>query len=334
MQTTSKKSKLLKIIIILCLVGVAAFFVLRNIKDEQVFENAQLELSGTILLSAYGGKIDSIQARQFDKVMQNASLMKIEDTLFREALLKAEENYAATLLGLQVNELPVTADYAVAIDKKKNEIAELRIAEENAKLEHAHWANTLSAAQFAMRNPEISKEDYQVKSNEVANAQLMKDSTKKRLEDSSIKRADAEKQLTNFIKSQTVTDLLYSQPEFWQETIRDAKVALASTEIKSPIDGIVAELYVQVGDTTIQGQPLIKIALSSVESYPITVVTSLENANNLEVGLEGKYKSSNANFDVILKDIYRNDENANLIFYPVAIPSDIVRDFGNITITN
>ncbi len=324
----SKKNVVLLIIFHLLLFTAMYFF----FEDEKItLDNAKLELSGTFLLSPYGGEVEEIFVKPLEEIGKDSPLLRFDPAPFQNVLAQAKTNIERIRLGKKVEDFPISLELKALINLQEEKINKARLDEDLAKKEYEYWVNEEARLLVLIRTPDakISADDKQ----KSENAKLMKESLNTRFENASSLRASYEKELQNIKRTAFNSQEVISSEEFWLKQAQNASEALAYTEIKSPFDGIVTKLFVQIGELTVPHQPLAKISLIEKESFSIIAYAKSEDALKLEVGQRAFFEGAKVNFEAELIEIIQEADLYKIKMQAREIPSKaVLEDRGKISI--
>ncbi len=309
------------LLVMLC---VGAYYFLQ--KKELVFDNAKLELSGTFILSPYGGKVEKILVKPFQKVEKDDILLIFDSAPFQLLFTQATANLELVRAGRKVNDFPISLELKALISLQEGKIQQARLDEDLQKKEYEYWVNEEARLLIEVRTPGKEVEDGQKQA--VENAKLMKENLLIRYENASSLRVEYEKALQEIKETAYNTQKAISSEDFWFAQVQNAKEALSYIEMKAPFTGFVTSVFSQIGDNTLPHQPLIKISLLEKESFPVLVSASIEKAQQVKVGDLAYFKGNKTQFDAEVVEIVENAENFEIKLQAQSIPKVITNDVG------
>ncbi len=330
--TKISNSKIKYLLLVLLILAIGLGFYFRSLDKGKVFSNAKLELSGTFLLSPYGGEVDKIFVKPMQQVEKNISLLAFDSTPFRAALEQATINLNHVRAGRSAPTKHISLELAALIDLQEEKLAQARLQEEILKKEYDYWVAAHVQALLIKRAPNVTKEDYAKASSDEANANLTKNALMVRHEEASLERVKAEQVLNALKSTNDIRKLNISAEEFWAQQVASAKEALSYVELKAPFDGIITKVFAQRGDKTLAHQPLLKISLIENESFPVIIHTDAAQAKDVLIGNKAHFEGSNVQFDAEVIAIEEKEGHVQITLQATEIPKNIGNDTGKAVI--
>jgi HlyD family secretion protein len=233
------------------------------------------------------GRVMAIAAREGAAVAAGGLLMRIDDTNFRANLDAAELTFAQANVQLESaqrasNDALAQAQSAVRTTSQNLALVDRQLAEAEALLPLGGVARSDVDALRAQRS-------------QAEGAQLQAQEALDRAQ-----RAGAED-----------LALLALQRDAADVQRRNARVALAETEIRAPFAGEVAELFVEVGEFVAAGSPVVRLLGSGARIASFTVAP--EDAARIEALGTVTVRYAGVEFPATIRRLERNAQVARLV---------------------
>ncbi|GAB4127332.1 MAG: efflux RND transporter periplasmic adaptor subunit [Acidobacteriota bacterium] len=201
------------------------------------------------LQAEISGVITELFVKEGDLVQKGSLLLKI-DPVQTEADAKAQ---AAVLAATQAEVRNQEAQIAIQRTNVDRELASVRVAEvelERARQNHALAKATFERKQGLYEDNLISQDAYEAAKNDLVNAETALETARVRLE-----QAKAQYQVSKVVLEQAEIALegARSRVKQQQAFLQRSHDLLSKTVIRSPLDGVITQLNVEVGERAVPG---------------------------------------------------------------------------------
>ena len=259
-EKQQKRKKMLKIfafiiIVIAVIYAIWAFFFNHSVSTENAYVGAET----AEITSMVGGQVAQVLVSDTQQVKQGDLLAVIDNRDAKIALAQAEAELAKAkrqYTQSSANSSALSSQILVSsddINSAKAQVAQSEVAFQQAQEE-------FSRRQQLSATGAISKEEFTKAQSALSNAKASVDVAKAALAQAESKRKaaqsnlDANEALIKGTSQVSTPDVLVAQAKYEQ-----AVLDLQRTEIKSPLDGVVARRSIQVGQRVAPGASLMKI---------------------------------------------------------------------------
>ena len=257
-----KKNYLYVLLILVFLIGCS------NGKDENTIEESgTIETTNIIISSRVNGDVSKILFNEGDKIKIGDTLLVIDHDLLKIKLKQAEAGIKAAKAKLN---LALTGarkeDVSVATDKLNQAKANFNLVENNFKrFKNLYDEQAITKKQF----DEISAK-YQIAKSQLNSAKqfLAKIKNISRPEEISQVRSNYENAKANF-------ELIKKQ--------------ISDSYITSPINGVIVERFVELGESVNYGSAIIKV--SDLSNVKLVVYVNEENLGKVKLGQNAEIKT-------------------------------------------
>ncbi len=201
------------------------------------------------LQAEISGVITELFVKEGDLVQKGSLLLKI-DPVQTEADAKAQ---AAVLAATEAEVRNQEAQIAIQRTNVDRELASVRVAEaelERARQNHALAKATFERKQGLYEDNLISQDAYEAAKNDLVNAETALETARVRLE-----QAQAQYQVSKVVLEQAQIALGGARNRVRQQQafLRRSQDLLSKTVIRSPLDGVITQLNVEVGERAVPG---------------------------------------------------------------------------------
>ncbi|MFZ6011192.1 MAG: HlyD family secretion protein [Bacteroidota bacterium] len=272
--STKKKSSL--IIIVIAVVGIAAFFGIRSLLHNMRYEstdNAQVESRAVPVISRVAGYIDSIGVDDFGKVQGRQLLIKIDDQEYQLAVTQAR----ADLLNAE-------ADMANAQAAYRNSLANKKVATANAEVQQIRLAKA---------KKDLGRDESLFNEGAVPQKQL--DDSRSNF-DGAAKQYAANLEQINLASTQVSTTEAQVQKakaliETRKAALDQALLKLSYCQIAAPVSGKIGKRTIEKGQFIQAGAPLFSIVNDEtfwiVANFKETQLNRMKEGQQVDVKLDG-----------------------------------------------
>lgn len=256
----SKRKKGLTIVAIVVAIALMIYLIWTFIFSNSVStDNAYVNVESADISSMVNGQVAEVLVKDTQQVKQGDVLVRIDPRDAKIALAQAEAELAKAkrqFTQTSANSSALTSQIAISEDDIKSaqaQVAQAEVNYEQAQLEFSRRSQ-LSATGA------ISKEEFTKAQSAMNAAKAALNVSKATLAQAESKRKAAQSNLAAneaLIKGAnqaSTPDVLVAQAKLDQ-----AKLDLERTEIKAPLDGVVARRNVQVGQRIAQGTSMMKV---------------------------------------------------------------------------
>lgn len=248
----------LALVIVLAAAGYGTWWWLvgsRYVSTDNAYTAAEL----AVVTPALGGIVQTVSVVDTQSVKRGDVLVTLDDTDARLALAQAEASLALArrhVRGYQANDEMLTAQIKAREADEKRAAAQLLAA----KADLARAKVDLTRRQALVDSGSVSGEELTNAKNALAQAQANLDAAKaasaqsqaNRLSSIGSKKANASLIMDTTVETNPEVQLARARVE-------QAQVDLTRTQIRAPVDGVVARRQVQIGQRVQVGEPLMSV---------------------------------------------------------------------------
>ena len=256
----SKRKKGLTIVAIVVAIALMIYLIWTFIFSNSVStDNAYVNVESAEISSMVNGQVAEVLVKDTQQVKQGDVLVRIDPRDAKIALAQAEAELAKAkrqFTQTSANSSALTSQIAISEDDIKSaqaQVAQAEVNYEQAQLEFSR--RTQLSATGAISKEEFSKAQSAMNAAKaalnVSKASLAQAESKRKAAQSNLAANEA---LIKGANQASTPDVLVAQAKLDQ-----AKLDLERTEIKAPLDGVVARRNVQVGQRIAQGTSMMKV---------------------------------------------------------------------------